>query len=41
LLKRLPTLEEINEKSKAIDIERGFKMKEAFLELRHQDKTKC
>jgi len=36
-LKRLPTLDEINEKNKAIDIERGFKMKDAFVELRKQN----
>ena len=33
-LKRLPSLEEISEKNKAIDIEKGFKMKDTFVELR-------
>jgi len=40
-LKRLPNLEEISEQGKAIDIEKGFRMKDTFIELRQENKTKC
>ena len=34
-LKRLPTQDEIRDKKHAIDLEKGFKMKDTFIELAH------
>jgi hypothetical protein len=42
-LKRLPAAEEITDQNKAIDLEKGFKMKDSFMQLKAENKTgfKC
>ena len=43
-LKRLPTLDEISDESKSIDLEAGFKVKDSFVQLQGEpgsDKSKC
>ena len=41
LLKRLPTLDEISDKNKAIDLESGFKMKDSFMEMKNSSNFTC
>lgn len=40
-LKRLPTIEEIGEPDKKIDLLAGYRMKDSFIELKNNDNSKC
>ena len=40
-LKRLPTLDEIKDEKKSIDLEHGFKMKDSFMAEMQTEKQKC
>jgi hypothetical protein len=42
-LKRLPSLDEVTDQNKAIDLEKGYKMKDSFMQLKSEGKAgfKC
>ena len=40
-LKRLPSLAEISEPDKKIDLLAGYRMKDSFIELKNSEKSKC
>jgi len=43
-LKRLPTVDEISDENKSIDLEAGFKVKDSFIQLQGEhgsEKDKC
>jgi hypothetical protein len=40
-LKRLPTIDEISEEDKKIDLLAGYRIKESFIELKNSQKSKC
>jgi hypothetical protein len=40
-LKRLPTLDEISDQDKKIDLLAGYRMKDSFIEQKNSEKSKC